>query len=593
MGFCTKCGNQMGADTFCGKCGAPAPGEQIEGYTGNTNTTDDPGSTIQRPLATTAWENASTVKRRFDGPDSTTGVPVEPVVEGLKAVYKNKLLKIEEDYKYAAFASPTLNNVDFDAKPMVLLVGQYSTGKTSFIKYLLERDFPGGRIGHEPTTDRFMAVMYGPEKVWPGNSLAVHPDKPFAALQQFGMSFLNRFEGSECKSQILKSLTFIDTPGILSGEKQRIGRSYDFPKVVEWFAERADRIILLFDAHKLDISDEFKRVIESLAGHDDKIRCILNKADMVDKQGLMRVYGALMWSLGRIFKTPEVVRVYLGSFWDQPYQYVENGELLEAEEKDLLADLRGLPRGSAVRKVNDLVKRARVLKVHVLIIDHLRAQFGFSLFTNNKKKQEQLLAGLLEQFKEIQAKHNLPMGDFPHVGKFREKLRGFAINKFPKLEEKTLAQLDEVIKRDIPRLMQMLPKGDEKSDMAGQPVPTTAENNPFVIDPAKTKIGLSWVVDGATKNKYDNQFFGLKLSEGKLSGAEARPVLLASRLPESVLKEIWDLADIDQDSFLDADEFSVALWLVEAIQAGKIEAPPSELKPEMIPPSKRHLFDAT
>ena len=44
---------------------------------------------------------------------------------------------------------------------MILLVGQYSTGKTTFIKYLLERDFPGIRIGPEPTTDRFIAVMYG------------------------------------------------------------------------------------------------------------------------------------------------------------------------------------------------------------------------------------------------------------------------------------------------------------------------------------------------------------------------------------------------------------------------------------------------
>jgi hypothetical protein len=40
----------------------------------------------------------------------------------------------------------------------------------------------------------------------------------------------------------------------------------------EWFAERVDRILLLFDAHKLDISDEFKRSIEALRGHDDKIR---------------------------------------------------------------------------------------------------------------------------------------------------------------------------------------------------------------------------------------------------------------------------------------------------------------------------------
>jgi hypothetical protein len=26
----------------------------------------------------------------------------------------------------------------------------------------------------------------------------------------------------------------------------------------------------------------------------------------------MRVYGALMWSLGKVLNTPEVVRVYIG-----------------------------------------------------------------------------------------------------------------------------------------------------------------------------------------------------------------------------------------------------------------------------------------
>jgi hypothetical protein len=40
-------------------------------------------------------------------------------------------------------------------RPMVMLVGQYSTGKTTFIRYLLEQDFPGIRIGPEPTTDRY------------------------------------------------------------------------------------------------------------------------------------------------------------------------------------------------------------------------------------------------------------------------------------------------------------------------------------------------------------------------------------------------------------------------------------------------------
>ena len=38
-----------------------------------------------------------------------------------------------------------------------------------------------------------------------------------------------------------------------------------------WFAERADRVILLFDAHKLDISDEFKSAIEAIKNQEDKV----------------------------------------------------------------------------------------------------------------------------------------------------------------------------------------------------------------------------------------------------------------------------------------------------------------------------------
>ena len=47
-------------------------------------------------------------------------------------------------------------------------------------------------------------------------------------------------------------------------------------------------------------------MIQSLKGHDDKVRVVLNKADQVDMQQLMRVYGALMWSLGKVFRSPEV-----------------------------------------------------------------------------------------------------------------------------------------------------------------------------------------------------------------------------------------------------------------------------------------------
>ena len=208
---------------------------------------------------------------------------------------------LEEAYNFGEFYSPMLKASDFDAKPMVLLLGQYSVGKTSFIRYIIGKDFPGARIGPEPTTDRFNAVMWGAEdRIVPGNALAVDQDMPFSSLTRFGTEFLNKFQASLCNSPVLEKLFFIDSPGVLSGEKQKLGRSYDFVKVTEWFASRADMILLLFDAHKLDISDEFQSTIKACKGQDDKIRVVLNKADKVTSQQLMRVYGAMMWSLGKV-----------------------------------------------------------------------------------------------------------------------------------------------------------------------------------------------------------------------------------------------------------------------------------------------------
>lgn len=60
-------------------------------------------------------------------------------------------------------------------------------------RYLLEQDFPGMRIGPEPTTDSFIAVMQGDvEGIVPGNALVVDPKKPFRKLNAFGNAFLNR-----------------------------------------------------------------------------------------------------------------------------------------------------------------------------------------------------------------------------------------------------------------------------------------------------------------------------------------------------------------------------------------------------------------
>ena len=67
---------------------------------------------------------------------------------------------------------------------------------------------------------------------------------PFAGLSAFGTAFLNKFKVVYSSSDVLEGITLLDTPGVLAGEKQRIGRSYEFDRVVGWFAERSDLVLV-------------------------------------------------------------------------------------------------------------------------------------------------------------------------------------------------------------------------------------------------------------------------------------------------------------------------------------------------------------
>ena len=243
-------------------------------------------------------------------PLSFDAAAFDNIVEGAKSVYFSKVRPLEQTYLIDIFHHPLLNLADFDARPMVMLIGQYSTGKTSFIRcagslgrpasssryeasarrastapsrhggrvggrvaavrgeaaslrqprrgrrrYLLQQDFPGMHIGPQPTTDKWQAIMYGPEeKELPGNALASSADAPFFALsRQFGNSFLSRFCGCEVPSEFARGITLIDTPGVLSGKKQTVDRQYCFEDVLSYFAPRVDLILLMFDAHKVDL----------------------------------------------------------------------------------------------------------------------------------------------------------------------------------------------------------------------------------------------------------------------------------------------------------------------------------------------------
>ena len=248
-------------------------------------------------------------------------------------------------------------------------------------------------------------------------------------------------------------------------------------------------------------------------------RICLNKADMMTTQQLMRVYGALMWSLSRILGNPEVSRIYVGSFWNQPLQHSANRELFEVEQDDLFDDLQNLPKFATVRRLNDLIKRARLVKVHALIINYLKKQMPM---IGKDSKKEALLRKLDKVFLAVENEHKIPRADFPDLETMRRNLVNHDFSKFNSYDQKLVDKVDNMLTEAIPKLMNMIPQEDATKTKEG----TSRVSSVGAFSKAALPGGSGfsegigepvWIV-AKDKPKYDEIFNGLELVGGKVTG---------------------------------------------------------------------------
>ncbi|KAI1241427.1 Intersectin-1, partial [Lamprotornis superbus] len=97
-----------------------------------------------------------------------------------------------------------------------------------------------------------------------------------------------------------------------------------------------------------------------------------------------------------------------------------------------------------------------------------------------------------------------------------------------------------------------------------------------------------WAVPQSSRLKYRQLFNSHdKTMSGHLTGPQARTILMQSSLPQAQLATIWNLSDIDQDGKLTAEEFILAMHLIDVAMSGQ-PLPPA-LPPEFIPPSFRRV----
>ncbi|KAF6206524.1 hypothetical protein GE061_017758 [Apolygus lucorum] len=99
---------------------------------------------------------------------------------------------------------------------------------------------------------------------------------------------------------------------------------------------------------------------------------------------------------------------------------------------------------------------------------------------------------------------------------------------------------------------------------------------------------VEWAVPQASKLKYTQLFNTTDKSRtGFLTGVQARNILLASKLPQPILAQIWALSDTDADGRLSCEEFVLALHLCDLARNG--ETLPATLPPNLIPPTLKRI----
>jgi hypothetical protein len=130
--------------------------------------------------------------------------------------------------------------------PQVLMLGNHSSGKSTFINHLLGVEVQ--KTGVAPTDDNFTIITYGPHETdRDGPSVVSNPDLPYEGLRHFGDQLVSHIRLKLQPAELLRTVTLIDSPGMIDEAKEENGRGFDFPGVVRWFAERADLVMIFFD----------------------------------------------------------------------------------------------------------------------------------------------------------------------------------------------------------------------------------------------------------------------------------------------------------------------------------------------------------
>ena len=280
-------------------------------------------------------------------------------------------------------------NMDFSSlesdmkwKPIVLIIGNYSSGKSTLINEIIGTDIQ--RTGQAPTDDAFTVITTEgndrPKEV-PGSTLINDDRLPFVKFKKYGEKLVSHLCLKNIDSPTFENMAIIDSPGMLDATTEK-DRGYDYMEVLGEFSKMADLIVLMFDPHKAGtIKETYSAIRDTLPekSGEDRIIFVMSRIDECDNiSDLVRSYGTLCWNMSQMTGRKDIPHIYL-TYSTDVANYRKVADLWPQERTELMEKIYAAPDLQLNHILEDIERQVNELQIVCEAVAEF-AQRGRKLF---------------------------------------------------------------------------------------------------------------------------------------------------------------------------------------------------------------------
>lgn len=166
-------------------------------------------------------------------------------------------------------------------KIIVMIMGNHSAGKSSFINWYVEEHIQKTGVAIE--TQGFTFITSGRKRESLTGNATLHLYPHFRPLLEFkgALDYLSA-EISTSKQKKFSLVTFIDTPGLVDGD---MIYPFDVNSAITWLGQQSDLVFVFFDPMGQALCKRTLNIVEKLSETSgDKLLFYLSKADEAGKE---------------------------------------------------------------------------------------------------------------------------------------------------------------------------------------------------------------------------------------------------------------------------------------------------------------------